>query len=60
VSVFIEEGDEGESGYVATSGMGGINAYRHLLKGFLATVVGEVPPVTVKQIAESIMPAEEQ
>jgi sigma-E factor negative regulatory protein RseB len=58
VSVFIEEGDEGESGYVATSGMGGINAYRHLLEGFLATVVGEVPPVTVKQIAESIMPAE--
>jgi sigma-E factor negative regulatory protein RseB len=59
VSVFIEEGDEGESGFVATPGMGGINAYRRRLDGFLATVVGEVPPVTVKQIAESILPAAE-
>jgi len=61
VSVFIEkgDGDEGESGYIATSGMGGVNAYRRKLDGYLATVVGEVPPVTVKLISETIQPAAE-
>lgn len=54
VSVFIEKADEGESGFLGSSRMGGVNAYGRRLDGHLATVVGEVPPVTVKQIAESI------
>ena len=54
VSVFIEKGDEGDGGFIGSSRMGGVNAYGRRLHGYLATVVGEVPPVTVKQIAESI------
>ncbi len=59
VSVFIEKGEDGDSGFIGTSRMGGVNAYGRRLNGYLATVVGEVPPVTVKQIAESIQAVEE-
>lgn len=58
VSVFIEKGEEGDNGFLGTSRMGGVNAYGRRLNGYLATVVGEVPPVTVKQIAESIQAVE--
>lgn len=54
VSVFIEKSDETSSHYIGTSRMGGVNAFGLQLNGHLATVVGEVPPITVKQIAESI------
>lgn len=56
VSVFIEKSDEASDGFIGTSRMGGVNAYGRRLNGHLATVVGEVPPITVKRIAESIEP----
>ena len=60
VSVFIEKDDQKERSVIGTSRMGGVNAYGRRLNGYLATVVGEVPPVTVKQIAESIQPVAEK
>lgn len=54
VSVFIEKNRDGTSGFTGTSRMGGVNAYGRRMNGYRATVVGEVPPITVKQIAESI------
>jgi sigma-E factor negative regulatory protein RseB len=60
VSVFIEKVEDGDSGFIGTSRMGGVNAYGRRMDGYLATVVGEVPPATVKQIAESIQTIAEQ
>ncbi|MFO7592946.1 MAG: MucB/RseB C-terminal domain-containing protein [Pseudomonadota bacterium] len=55
VSVFIERhGDEGGVAFTGGSAMGGVNAYGRLLDEYSVTVVGEVPPVTVRQIAESL------
>jgi sigma-E factor negative regulatory protein RseB len=54
VSVFIERRDEDEDAFVGASNMGGVNAYGRILGDHTVTVVGEVPPVTVKQIAESL------
>jgi sigma-E factor negative regulatory protein RseB len=54
VSVFIERHDEDEDAFVGASNMGGVNAYGRILGEHSVTVVGEVPPVTVKQIAESL------
>lgn len=54
VSVFIEQRDEDEDAFVGASNMGGVNAYGRVLGDHSVTVVGEVPPVTVKQIAESL------
>jgi len=56
VSVFIESGDEDDQGFVGSSRMGGVNAYGRRVGTHLVTVVGEVPPMTVKHIAESIQP----
>ncbi len=55
VSVFIEKSDDEVTGdFTGSSRMGGVNAYGRRLNGHLVTVVGEVPLLTVKQIAESI------
>lgn len=54
VSVFIEKSDDAANNFTGSSRMGGVNAYGRRLNGHLVTVVGEVPPLTVKQIAESI------
>lgn len=54
VSVFIEKRSEDENAFVGASAMGGVNAYGQVFGEHSVTVVGEVPPVTVKQIAESI------
>jgi sigma-E factor negative regulatory protein RseB len=56
VSVFIESADGDDSGFLGSSHIGGVNAYGRRIDTHLATVVGEVPPVTVKRIAESIQP----
>lgn len=57
VSVFIEHDDKDGKSFIGSSRLGGVNAYSRQLGKHLATVVGEVPPVTVKRIAESIQPA---
>lgn len=56
VSVFIEKRDEEDEGVVGTSRIGGVNVFGHLHNGHLITVLGEVPNITVKQIAESMVP----
>lgn len=57
VSVFIEHDNKDGKSFIGSSRLGGVNAYSRQLGEHLATVVGEVPPVTVKRIAESIQPA---
>jgi sigma-E factor negative regulatory protein RseB len=54
VSVFIERHSEDDDAFVGGSAMGGVNAYGRIMGDHSVTVVGEVPPVTVKQIAESL------
>ncbi|MCW8828753.1 MAG: MucB/RseB C-terminal domain-containing protein [Gammaproteobacteria bacterium] len=56
VSVFVEMSSEDENAYTGASSMGGVNAYSRQMDSHSVTVVGEVPPVTVKQIAESLQP----
>ncbi len=58
VSVFVEtEMAEGTS-IVGPSRTGAVNAYGKVQDGHHITVVGEVPAVTVRQIAESVTPRE--
>ena len=54
VSVFIERHSKDDDAFVGGSAMGGVNAYGRIMGDHSVTVVGEVPPVTVKQIAESL------
>jgi sigma-E factor negative regulatory protein RseB len=60
VSVFIESGAKDDKGFVGSSRIGGVNAYGRRIEQYQVTVVGEVPPVTVKRIAESIRPLDEE
>ena len=55
VSVFIEQQDQEEQPLVGASRIGGVNIYGHLHNGHAITVLGEVPGVTVRQIAESMV-----
>lgn len=52
VSVFIEPFSE--SSLMGESSMGAVNAYGTQVDKFSVLAIGEVPPVTVKQIVESI------
>jgi sigma-E factor negative regulatory protein RseB len=54
VSVFIERRSEDDDAFVGASSMGGVNAFGRVLGTHSVTVLGEVPPATVKQIAESL------
>ena len=54
VSVFVEKRGAEGTAFTGGSAMGGVNAYGRLLGEYSVTVVGEVPPVTVRQIAESL------
>ncbi|MGM0594513.1 MAG: MucB/RseB C-terminal domain-containing protein [Pseudomonadota bacterium] len=58
VSVFIEKRSEDDNAFSGPSAMGGVNAYGRMLDDHSVTVVGEVPPVTVQHIAESLGRAE--
>ena len=52
VSVFIAAADgEGRNGH---SRVGGSNSYQAVVDGFQVTAVGEVPTMTVEQIAKSM------
>lgn len=52
LSVFIEKkSDLTQSG---VSSMGAVNAFIRILNDHSVTAIGEVPPITVKQVAESV------
>ncbi len=54
ISVFIEESDDDEDDVSGLSSKGLIQVYTKLVEGHLVTVVGEVPPRTVIQVADSV------
>jgi sigma-E factor negative regulatory protein RseB len=56
VSVFIEPGAPTGPRPPETSSMGSANAYSTSVEGHIVTAVGEVPPATVRDIANSIAP----
>lgn len=54
ISVFIEKSDDDEDDHSGLSSQGVIQVYSKVADGQLVTVVGEVPPITVMQIADSV------
>lgn len=54
ISVFIEKSDSDEDDFSGLSGKGLLQIYTKLVNGYLVTVVGEVPPRTVIQVADSV------
>ena len=54
ISVFIEKSDSDEDDHEGLSSQGVIQVYSKLINGQLITVVGEVPPRTVMQVADSV------
>ncbi|MCZ6826610.1 MAG: MucB/RseB C-terminal domain-containing protein [Gammaproteobacteria bacterium] len=55
VSVFVEKPGPDEKPRSGPSRMGAANAYTLLVKEHLVTAIGEVPPVTVRNIASSVV-----
>jgi sigma-E factor negative regulatory protein RseB len=53
VSVFIEKNQGEDKHLQGGAAMGAVNAFGNALDGYFATVVGEVPAITVKLMAES-------
>ncbi len=54
VSVFIEPLEAGQEPLLGSSSLGMVSAYGTVHENFQVIALGEVPPVTVKQIATSI------
>ncbi|NNJ94503.1 MAG: transcriptional regulator [Halobacteria archaeon] len=54
VSVYIERALPDTDAFTGLSTMGAMNAYGALVDGYQVTVVGEVPPATVRMIATSV------
>lgn len=54
ISVFIEENDRDEDDRQGLTSQGAIQIYRTLVDDHLVTVVGEVPPQTVIEVADSV------
>ncbi len=54
VSVFIEKSDNDEDDVTGLFSQGIVQVYSKLVDGRLVTVVGEVPPQTIMQIADSV------
>lgn len=59
VSVFVEKESGAHSAFLGTSRKGAVNAYGRTVNGHHITVVGEVPPLTVQQMAESMTLADD-
>ena len=57
LSVFIERHSNGN--HNGSSSMGAVNAYIRIVRDHSVTAIGEVPAITVKQVAESISYAQE-
>lgn len=55
VSVFVEKPGPDEAPSSGPSRLGAANAYTLLVKEHLVTAIGEVPPVTVRDIASSVV-----
>jgi len=58
VSVFIEPEDDGREGFIGGLRLGAVNTYTRNHLGHYITVMGEVPPLTARRIAESVSPRE--
>ncbi len=54
VSVFIEKSDDDEDDFTGLLSQGVIQVYTKVVDGKLVTVVGEVPPQTIMQVADSV------
>lgn len=54
VSVFIEQSDHDDDDHDGLSSQGVIQVYSKVIDDNLVTVIGEVPPQTVMQIADSV------
>ena len=54
ISVFIDVMDNDEDDHTGLSSQGAMQVYRKVAGNYLVTVVGEVPPRTVMQIADSV------
>jgi sigma-E factor negative regulatory protein RseB len=54
VSVFIEPEGEGREGFVGGLRLGAVNTFSRSHHGYYITVMGEVPPLTARRIAESV------
>jgi sigma-E factor negative regulatory protein RseB len=54
ISVFIEKSDNDEDDHTGLSSQGVIQVYTRVLDDHLVTVVGELPPRTVMQVADSV------
>jgi len=55
VSVFIEKLDKSDQILSGANSMGAVNAFVREVSGHQVTVVGEVPAVTVKAIANAVV-----
>lgn len=56
VSVFIEPAQDARHKRRGASRLGALNAYRFHVDHHLVTVIGEVPAITVMQMAQSVIP----
>ena len=54
MSVYVEQTLPGTESFTGLSTMGAMNAYGAVVDGYQVTVVGEVPPATVRMIATSV------
>lgn len=54
ISVFIETPDSDEDDHPGLSSQGAMQVYRKIAGDYMVTVVGEVPPSTVMQVADSV------
>lgn len=59
VSVFIEQGKKSHHQFDGASSMGGLNMYGIRVEEYSVTVMGEVPALTVMQIARSTRPTKQ-
>lgn len=54
ISIFIEPNDEDEDDVDGLSSRGAVNLYHKVVDNNLITVVGDVPPLTVLQVLDSV------
>jgi sigma-E factor negative regulatory protein RseB len=56
ISIFIEPGPATGPAPAESSSMGSANSYSTSIQGHVVTAVGEVPPETVRDVANSVVP----
>jgi sigma-E factor negative regulatory protein RseB len=57
ISVFVEQLKDKSDSLEGFTAVGAVNTYSRLKNNYQVTVVGEVPPLTVRQVAGSVVPA---